>query len=506
MIMKKIITIDNLTEKLKILKQKKQKIGLCHGVFDLIHIGHLRHFNEAKKKVDFLVLSITADKYVNKGFGRPYFNENQRLEFASCIEYIDAVVLSNDHSSENVISMIKPSFYFKGSDYKNNKKDITGKIKKEKQLVEKYKGKIIYTDEIVFSSSSLINKFNSPFNKIQNFFLKKLKQRYSVDVILSYLKSIYDQKVVIIGESIIDKYVYCDVLGKSGKEPYLAYKRKNEDIFLGGSLAVANQIYQFNKKITLITNIKKNSAEENFIKKKLPKEIKIKCLVSHHNNIVKTRYLEKVSNIKVFGCYDIDDLVYSDNEKKKSVKILNQIIPNKDLLIICDYGHGLINSEISSKISKMKIKKSLNTQLNAANVGSHNFQKYKNINFMIINEAELRYEMKDNITRLDFLARKLIKKINIKDLVVTSGSKGAILVSKSNKKYYCPAFANSFVDKVGAGDSMLSILSLCLNTGVPRDIALFFGSIMASISVNIVANKRPIKFEEMYKSVETILK
>ena len=125
---------------------------------------------------------------------------------------------------------------------------------------------------------------------------------------------------------------------------------------------------------------------------------------------------------------------------------------------------------------------------------------------MIINEAELRYEMKDNITKLDLLAKNMIKKINIKDLVVTSGSRGAILVSKTNKNFFCPAFSKTVTDKVGAGDSMLSIISLCINTGIPKELALFFGSIVASISVNIIANKRPVSFQELYKSVEAVIK
>ena len=95
-----------------------------------------------------------------------------------------------------------------------------------------------------------------------------------MDEVLSYLYKLSDQKILIFGESIIDKYVYCDVLGKSGKEPYLVYKRKKEDVFLGGSLAIANQTYQFNKNITLVTNIKKKTQEEKFIKKNLLKKIK----------------------------------------------------------------------------------------------------------------------------------------------------------------------------------------------------------------------------------------
>ena len=63
---------------IKIQKKNNKIVGLCHGVFDLIHLGHIDHFKECKKNCDFLIVSITSDKYVNKGIGRPHFNEQER--------------------------------------------------------------------------------------------------------------------------------------------------------------------------------------------------------------------------------------------------------------------------------------------------------------------------------------------------------------------------------------------------------------------------------------------
>ena len=62
------------------LRRQKKRIILCHGVFDLIHPGHIRHFQEAKSLGDVLVVSVTAAQYVRKGPGRPYFNDELRME------------------------------------------------------------------------------------------------------------------------------------------------------------------------------------------------------------------------------------------------------------------------------------------------------------------------------------------------------------------------------------------------------------------------------------------
>ena len=168
----KIIDLDNLT---KIIKNfnKKKKIGLCHGVFDLLHIGHIKHFDEAKKNCDILIVSITQDKFVTKGPGRPAFNDQQRMEALASLEFVDYVVLSNHSSSIEVINKIKPNIYFKGPDYKNTKLDVTGKILLENKAVLKNKGKIFITKARKYSSSSLLNSFTD----IQTQEQKNLKKK-----------------------------------------------------------------------------------------------------------------------------------------------------------------------------------------------------------------------------------------------------------------------------------------------------------------------------------------
>ncbi len=156
--MKKIFQIDQLIKKIKFEKRKNKKIIHCHGVFDLIHVGHIKHFQEAKRIGDFLVVSITSDKYVNKGSGRPIFNENLRAEVLSSLECIDVVYINRQTTPEKLISLIKPDIYFKGPDYKDIKNDISYQIKNEMIAVKKNGGKIKYTNDPTYSSSSIINQ------------------------------------------------------------------------------------------------------------------------------------------------------------------------------------------------------------------------------------------------------------------------------------------------------------------------------------------------------------
>ena len=166
---KKILTIENLAKIINKKKQKGKKIALCHGVFDLLHVGHIKHFKEAKNLGDILVVTITPDVHVNKGPGRPVFNERLRLEAVAALEAVDYVGLNNTSTAINIIKKIKPNIYCKGPDYKNYKDDISGEIRNEVKAVKKIGGKIVHTTSKTFSSSKLINtydNFNSSEQKI----------------------------------------------------------------------------------------------------------------------------------------------------------------------------------------------------------------------------------------------------------------------------------------------------------------------------------------------------
>ena len=103
----KIQNIENLEILFSKLKSEGKKIVHCHGVFDLLHVGHIKHFKEAKTFGDILVVSITPDEFVNKGPGRPVFTTSLRLEALAALQSVDYVVANNLPSAEEIIKSIK---------------------------------------------------------------------------------------------------------------------------------------------------------------------------------------------------------------------------------------------------------------------------------------------------------------------------------------------------------------------------------------------------------------
>ena len=202
----------------------------------------------------------------------------------------------------------------------------------------------------------------------------------------------------------------------------------------------------------------------------------------------------------------MNDSNFSKKEYLKIYKLYNKIAKKVGNIIIADYDHGLVNSWLSKKLCYYKNKISLNAQINAANIGYHNLRKYKNISNIVINEAEIRYEFRDRKTPLPDLAKILMRHLKAKNIVITMGSSGSLLVNRNNKIFICPAFSKKVLDKIGAGDSMLSILSLCFTKKIPEDVSLFFGNIVGSISVGMMANEKSISFSQIHNTIKNILK
>ncbi len=504
--MEKIFELENLVLKLKKLKKNK-KIVLCHGVFDILHHGHIKYFEEAKKKGDILIVSLTEDKFVNKGFGRPYFNFKTRSETIAALKIVDFVCKSESPTSLKVINLLKPNFYCKGLDYKDKKKDLSKNIFLEKKAVEKNKGKFITTSTPMFSSSNIINSHYKLFNPNQEKIISKIKKKYNFDYIENKIYNLKSKKILVIGEIIIDEYVFCEALGKSGKEPFLAIKKNRLERYLGGSAAIAMNIADFSKKIDLVSYIGDSDNEKSFIKKNLKKNIN-SFLFKKKNTptIIKRRYIEENERKKMLGVYSLNDEDLGEAQEKKLYNFLLKNIKKYDTVIVADYGHGLISPKIANLLTKQSSFISLNAQINAANTGHHSLEKYKNLDCVIINLNELKHEMRSSNDNFSPISLKLKSKMKIKNLIVTRGRAGAVMFSKNNKIINAASFAKEIVDKIGAGDCLFGFLSLFLSSKFDEELSLFLSSLAAGKNVEVLGNSSYINYNDFLKTINYCLK
>ena len=501
---KKIITFENAVSLVAKLKKQNKKVVLCHGVFDLLHIGHIKHFQEAKKFGDVLIVSLTDDKYVNKGSNRPAFNISLREEALAAISKIDYVFKNKWPTAIQTIKFIRPNIYCKGPDYKSFKKDITEMIKKENEAIKSVKGKIKFTKSITFSSSKLLYQFSNIFSEEQKKFLNKVNKVYDFNKLKSHIEKFKKIKVLIIGETIIDEYAFCEALGKSGKESVLVLRNLRNEKYLGGAAAVAAHLSDFCSSVTLLTMLGEKSSNKDFILKNLPKNIKLEYINKDESpTILKKRYVDHVNNNKVLGVYELNDMQLNSNNEKQFEKKIIKLIPKHDLVIVSDYGHGFINKKIANKITSLSSSIALNAQINSSNVGHHSIAKYNKIGCVIINIDELRHELRDKDKNIKYLMKDLSKSRKIENLIVTQGNKGALLYnSKKDSFFNCPAFANKVVDKIGSGDAFLALASLSIHDNYDELLSLYLGSLAACQSVESIGNSQKVNKNLVLKAIK----
>ena len=508
MVNSKIKTLDELQQITADLKSKGKKVVHCHGVFDLLHIGHIKHFEEARSLGDCLVVTITPDEYVNKGSNRPAFTTALRLEALAALEVVDFVAANKWPVAVETIKVLQPAIYCKGPDYKNHADDVTGKIDDEEQAVESVGGKICYTEDITFSSSSLLNKFGDVYNETQKSFIEKILYDQNIDQIKNSIDNFKNLKILVIGETIIDQYVFCEALGKSGKEPVLVLRDLEMEQYAGGAAAIARHLSDFCGTISLLSMLGEEKEYEDFVLEDLPDNIEPYFIFKEGSpTITKKRYVDNLSKSKSLGVYSINDSQINGENQNQLHAYLENLIPKHDLVIISDYGHGFITKNTAARISKQSIFTSLNAQINAAKIGYHTMNNYRGIDFAIINETELRHELRDREGSVKNLMKQLAKNLQAKNLVVTQGSNGATLYASKNDTYHnCPAFAAKILDKIGAGDAMLALVSCSLKNGLDANLSLFIGSLAAAQSVESIGNSTPVNKLQLLKTFSHAVK
>lgn len=504
----KIQELDALALKSQQFNEEGRCIVLCHGTFDLIHTGHIRHLQEAKKQGDVLFATITADQYVNKGPGRPVFSEILRAENLSALSCVDFVGIVNSPTAEQPISKIKPHIYVKGNEYKNMTDDLTGNITKERQLVEKFGGKIYFTNDITFSSSSLLNEHFGIFSNETRDYLSKIGEKYTSKQIIKSLEALEKLKVLVLGDTIIDEYHYTVPLGQSAKGHHLAVRYQSTEQFAGGVLAVASHIAGFADNVTLMTALGEDESHETFIRSKLREEIQpIFFYKKNSRTLVKRRFVD-MDLIKLFEVYMTDeDELLSPELDKKACTWLDKELSRFDVVVIPDFGHGFITDKMIKILEAKSKYMAVNTQVNSGNRGYHAISRYSRADLVSLNEPELRLATHNRYDSVETLAEKVRQTVNAKHVSITRGTNGAIMLGRNkNEIHKAPVLSTKVIDRIGAGDAFLSLAGLGLGAGLSSEVTTFVASAAAAIDVQIVCNRDPIGPVELYKYITTLLK
>ncbi len=499
--------IKKINDLVKIRQKIKKKYVLCHGVFDIVHPGHLHHLAYAKSKANYLIASVTSDKFINKGIYRPHVPEKLRALNLAMLEIVDYVVINNEKESLNILSKLKPDFYAKGFEYSRNNRPI--ETDKEKKIIKSYGGKFLFTPgDIVYSSSKFINSHPPDIGK------QKLKNLINEEnIIFKNLIKDFEKfknlKIHVVGDIIVDTLLKTELIGGQTKTPTLSVLKKEEIDFVGGAGVVAKHLKAAGSKV-IISSIIGDDKLGNFVLKDLKKN-KIKCNLLIDKN-------RPTTNKKAVICENhrmlkIDNLDNSPIDQTQILKLCNIIKKEKaDCVIFSDFRHGIFHKDSVQKLSK-SIKKGT-FKVADSQVASRwgNIGEFKNFDLLTPNEKEARFALGDQDSTVNALTQFLWDNTNYKYIILKLGKKGIFSVDRLNKKnpnqnkaYSIDSFVSKLIDPVGSGDALLAYAALSLIISKKLSLASIIGSVAAACECEKNGNI-PISKREVLKKLEQEIK
>ncbi len=492
------------------LRSEGKKIVQCHGTFDLLHPGHIVHFEEAKALGDILVVTVTSEKHVNKGPGRPYFNDELRTKYLSSLEYIDYVVVVPFPAAREAIECVRPHIYCKGKEYEDPKIDITGNIYDDIQVVKRLGGRVHYVGSVVFSSTKLLNNHFEIHPSQMKEFCKKLAAKYTPERFREIVDGFRDLKVLIIGDTIFDRYSSVKVQGLTSKNRIISTRFLFEDMQAGGALAVLRHVKQFTPNIKFISMV----GTEEWVEPVLAKYVSLEedgiVRSPDFTTIIKQRFVEPLQEgkelSKLFSINVIREQYSNEKTITLACDIIDGCIKDYDLVMVMDFGHGFMQESVRELVQKKAPFLALNCQTNSYNHGFNIIDKqYRRSDSFSLDETELTLSCgQRNISFYEEL-KKLHHRLSANYGWLTRGGTDTIGIKTGEPECECMSFEQTVVDTVGAGDAFCSVASLAAAKGLPIDLATFMGQLAGAQAVRIIGNADSIKKDKLLKGGMALL-
>jgi rfaE bifunctional protein nucleotidyltransferase chain/domain len=509
---KKILKLEELSHLLDKERLKHKRIVLCHGVFDLLHPGHIRHFAEASQQGDLLVVTLTKDQHVNKGPGRPAFTEQLRAESIAALGDVDYVAINETPTAVEAIRALKPDVYVKGQDYEERSGDLTQGIYAEEKAVTDNGGTIHFTHDITFSSTNILNSHFGVYPEKARQFLSSFKEKSPADSIIEQLKDLKNLKVLLIGDTIVDEYHYCQPLGKSPKETIVSTRYLSEEAFPGGILACANHIASFSDHVHLVTCLGAKDTKQSLIEAQLNSKITTRFFVRDDAcTVVKRRYVEPAFLTKMFQISFLTDTDLPEPLSNEVVRYLREALPQYDLVVVADYGHGFLSRAIRDVICERSPFLALNVQTNSANLGYNLVTKYPKADYICIDEPELRLAMQQKYSPIHDLISEFSRRYSGGTITITRGHNGSITARPTEGKadgysyFEAPSVSSKIVDRVGAGDAYLAVSSMLACQRAEPEVIGFVGNAVGAMAVEVVCNRTSMQAVPLYKFIKALL-
>jgi rfaE bifunctional protein kinase chain/domain len=483
---------------------REKRVIMCHGTFDLVHPGHIRHLIYAKSKADILVTSLTSDQHIAKANFRPFVPQLLRAMNLAALEIVDYVVIDENATPIENLKFIQPDYFAKGYEY--NKGGMHPKTREEFDALASYGGEILFTPgDIVYSSSHIIE--NEPPNlAADKLHMLMAAEAVSFDDLHRTLNSFKDVKVHVVGDTIVDSYTYCTLIGGNTKTPTLSLKFEHQVDFVGGAGVVAKHMKMAGADVKF-TTVLGDDPLRDFVLKDL-RDYGVRCDAF----IDRTRPTTQ-KNLFTSGGYRMLKVDKLDNRpiSERALEHITGSIRHDDAqaVIFSDFRHGVFNPQTIPVLTAAIPAGPL--RIADSQVASRwgNILEFQGFDLITPNEREARFALGDQDSTIRPLALELYKRAHCKYLILKMGERGLITYRAPNPEvrsfFTVDTFTDKVVDAVGAGDALLAYATLSLRaTGNPV-IASILGTLAAGLACERDGNE-PIDPADVHQRLDHVEK
>ncbi len=499
---RKIVTRDALRETIG-PRPRDRKVILCHGTFDLVHPGHLRHLMYARSQADILVVSVTSDAHIPKANYRPYVPQDLRALNLAALEVVDFVLIDDEPVPLENLRFLQPDFYAKGYEYAAG--GINPKTQEEIDILDEYGGEIILTPgDVVYSSSRFIE--TTPPNLAPEKLLALMSsEELSFDDLKSALDGLGNTHVHVVGDTIIDSYAYCTPIGSStSKTPTISLKLEEQIDFVGGAGVVARHVRATGAKVSFTTVLGDDPHRDFALRELEGSDVHVSAIIE--GNRPTTNKLVYVAD--GYRLLKVDVVDNRPIDASSLTRIVSELQSSSaDVFVVSDFRHGIFTKQtiptISNAIPADRVRVA-DSQV-ASRWG--NILDFPGFDLITPNEKEARFALGDQDSVVRPLAAELYRRSGCKVLIMKMGDRG-VMVHRGDSAnlrdfFQIDSFADGVVDPVGAGDALLAYATVALKTTGSAVVASILGSLAAGTACEHDGN-RPVTPDQVREKIDSI--
>lgn len=465
--------------------RRLRTVVMCHGTFDLVHPGHIRHLTYAKSKADILIASLTADQHVTKADYRPFIPQDLRAYNLAALEAVDYVLIDPHPTPLRNIAALQPDIFAKGFEYAGGRNPGTTE---EIAAVEAYGGEVLFTPgDVVHSSSRIIDR-GPPSCAADKLAVLLEAEGLGFADLRNALDLCRTVRVHVVGDAIVDSYTNCTAIGASTKTPTLSVRLDERRDFVGGAAVVARHLAAAGATVTLSTVL----GDDRDAMRVIHGTEGVGAKGVNVLPLTEPGRPTTVKNVILAGGQTLLKIDTVDNRPiaAQTVEQLADAINTvaTDVVIFSDFRHGIFNRETIPRLTAAiprKVFRAADSQV-ASRWG--NILDFEGFDLITPNEREARFALGDQDSVVRALGSDLYRRAGCATLMLKLGARGLMTFRDDPRPdnarpffFAVDSFADHVVDAVGSGDALLAYATLAMATGNPV-IASVLGSFAAAVA------------------------